>query len=183
MHRMTWYMFFKSVHVIAAVVWVGGATMVQLYALRIVGAKDRAGEAAFAKDTEIIAMRTFIPASVVLLLAAIGMMVNASWPWGQNWVVFGLITWFLSFVIGAAFLGPESGRLAALIEREGPESPAVLARIRRILMVSRCELVFLVGTIWNMVVKPVGQGGWFWGAFVVMLVVVVAILRSWSRAE
>jgi uncharacterized membrane protein len=180
---MTWYTFFKSLHVIAAVVWVGGAAMVQLYALRVIGVKDGPRQAEFAKDTEIIAMRTFTPASAVLLLAAIGMMVNASWPWGQNWVVFGLVVWSVSFAIGAGFLGPESGRIAALIERDGPDSPAALARIRRILMVSRCELVLLVGVIWNMVVKPVGQDGWFWGALVVMLVLVAAIIVSWSRAE
>jgi uncharacterized membrane protein len=180
---MTWYTFFKSVHVIAAVVWVGGAAMIQLYALRVLATSDGKRQAEFAKDTEVIGMRTFIPASVVLFGAAIGMMVNAGWSWGQNWVVFGLVMWFLSFAVGAAFLGPESGRIAAVIEKEGPESPAALARIRRILMVSRCELILLLGVVWNMVVKPVGQGGWFWGALVVMVVGVGAVVASWSRAE
>ena len=31
---MTWYTFFKSIHVVTAVIWVGGATMVQAYAFR-----------------------------------------------------------------------------------------------------------------------------------------------------
>jgi uncharacterized membrane protein len=181
--RMTWYAFFKSIHVICAVVWVGGATIIQAYALLILRTDDGRRQAEFAKDTEIVGMRTFTPASLILFLAAIGMMVNAHWSWGQNWVVLGLIAFGLSFAIGVGFLGPESGRLAKLIEAEGPDSPAVKARIRRILMVSRAELVVLLTVIWNMVVKPVGMGGWFWGSIIVMLVGVAAVIGAYARTE
>jgi uncharacterized membrane protein len=180
---MTWYTFFKSIHVICAVVWVGGATVIQAYALRILATDDGRRQAEFAKDTEIVGMRTFTPASLILFLAAVGMMVNAHWPWGQNWVVFGLIAFGLSFAIGVGFIGPESGRLGHLIETEGPDSPAVKARIRRILMVSRAELVVLLTVVWNMVVKPVGMGGWFWGSIVVMFVAVAAVIAGYMRSE
>ena len=180
---MTWYTFFKSIHVIAAVVWVGGAAMIQLFALRIIGTRDGERQAEFAKDVETIGMRTFVPASIVLFLAAIGIMVNLHLPWGENWIVFGLIVWGLSFAVGAGFLGPESGRIAKVIERDGPNSPEAGARIRRILMVSRVELVLLLGVIWNMVVKPVGQNGWFWGALIVMLIAAGSVLAGYFRTE
>jgi uncharacterized membrane protein len=180
---VTWYTFFKSVHVIAAVIWVGGAAVTQLFALRALATNDGKRQAEFAKDAEVIGMRTFMPASLILFLAAIGMMVNAHWPWGQNWAVFGLVAFGLSFVIGAGFLGPESGRLAKLIAEEGPEAPAVTARIRRILMVSRCELVLLLVVIWNMVVKPVGMNGWFWGSIVVMGVVIAGVIARYATTE
>jgi uncharacterized membrane protein len=180
---MTWYAFFKSVHVIAAAVWVGGAMMIQALAFRIVRAGDAKRQADFARDTEIVGMRLFIPTTWILLLAGIGMMVNLHWSWGQNWIVFGLISFALSFVVGAGFLGPESGRIAALIEREGPDSPAAQARIRRILLVSRCELVILVTVIWNMVVKPSGNAGWFWGLLIVMLAGIAAVLAVYRHGE
>ena len=151
---MTWYTFFKSIHVITAVVWVGGATMIQAYAVRILATGDGKRQADFAKDTEVVGMRLFMPASLILFAAAIAMMVNLHWSWSQNWIVLGLIAFGLSFVIGAGFLGPEGGRLAALIEQHGPDAPIVKARIRRILTVSRCELVVLLTVIVNMVVKP-----------------------------
>src|SRR5207253_9636694 len=69
--RMTWYTFFKSVHVIAAVIWVGGAAVTQLYALRALATNDGTRQAEFAKDAEVIGMRTFTPASFALFLAAI----------------------------------------------------------------------------------------------------------------
>lgn len=180
---MTWYTFFKSVHVICAVVWVGGATIMQAYAFRILATGDGKRQAEFAKDTEVVGTRTFIPASLILFLAAIGMMVNAGWSWSQNWIVLGLVAFGLSFAIGAGFIGPESGRLAKLIDAEGPESPAVKARIRRILMVSRAELVVLVTVIWNMVVKPTGMDGWFWGSIVVMVLGVAAVVAVYARTE
>jgi len=182
---MTWYTFFKSVHVTAAAVWVGGALMIQAFAFRILRTGDARRQADFAKDSEIIGMRVFIPATWVLLLAGIGMMINLHWSWGQNWVVFGLIAFAASFVVGAAFLGPEGGRIAAVIERDGPASPEAQARIRRILLISRCELVVLLAVIVNMVVKPAGNAGWFWGllaAMVVGIAVVLAVSRRGTRA-
>lgn len=107
-------------------------------------------------------------------------MINFHWGWGQNWVVFGLIAFALSFGIGAGFLGPEGGPIAETIEREGPASPAAQARIQRILLVSRCELVVLIAVIVNMVVKPSGNAGWFWGLLVAMLAG-IAIVLALSR--
>ncbi|MGB8002907.1 MAG: DUF2269 family protein [Gaiellaceae bacterium] len=180
---MTWYTFFKSVHVVTAVVWVGGATMIQAYAIRILATGDGKRQAEFAKDTEVVGMRVFIPSSLILVLAAIGMMVNLHWSWSQNWIILGLIAFALSFGVGAGFLGPEGGRIAKLIEQHGPDAPVVKARIRRILTISRCELVVLLTVIVNMVVKPTGQNGWFWGLLAVMVLGIVAVLVLHSRRE
>jgi uncharacterized membrane protein len=178
---LTWYTFFKSIHVVTAVIWVGGAAMIQAYAFRILRTGDGKRQADFAKDTEVIGMRVFVPASLILFLAAIGMMENLDWSWSQNWIVLGVIAFGLSFALGAGFIGPESGRIAKLIEKQGPDSPAVQARIRRILMISRCELVVLLIVIVNMVVKPVGQDGWFWGLLAVMVLGIVAVLALYMR--
>jgi uncharacterized membrane protein len=180
---MTWYTFFKSLHVVAAALWVGGAFIIQAYAFRIVRSNDARRTAEFAKDTEIVSMRVFIPTTWILLLAGIGMMVNLDLSWGQNWIVLGLISWALSFVVGAGFLGPESGRISKIVESEGPESPAAQARIRRILLVSRLELVILLTVIVTMVVKPIGNAGWFWGLLAAMVLGLVAVVAAYSSSS
>lgn len=180
---MTWYTFFKSLHVVAAVLWVGGAFVIQAYAFRILRSNDARRTADFAKDTEIVSMRVFMPTTWVLMLAAIGMMLNLDLTWGQNWVVLGLISWTLSFVVGAGFLGPESGRIAKIVESGGPESPAAQARIRRILLVSRLELVILLTVVVNMVVKPVGNAGWFWGLLAAMVLGLVTVVGAYSSSS
>jgi uncharacterized membrane protein len=179
---LTWYTFFKSIHVVTAVIWVGGAAMIQAYAFRILRTGDGRRQAEFSKDTEVVGMRVFIPASLILFLAAIAMMVNLNWSWNQNWIILGLIAFGFSFILGAGFLGPEGGRIAELIEQEGPDSPAVQARIRRILTVSRCELIVLLTVIVNMVVKPIGQNGWFWGMLVAMVLGIAAVLAAYTRS-
>jgi len=157
--------------------------MIQAYAFRILRTGDGKRQADFAKDTEIVGMRVFIPASLILVIAAVAMMVNLDWSWSQNWIILGLIAFVLSFVLGAGFLGPEGGRIAELIERQGPDSPAVQARIRRILTISRCELIVLLTVIVNMVVKPVGQNGWFWGMLVVMVLGIAAVLAFYAQTS
>jgi len=178
---MTWYTFFKSVHVVTAPIWVGGATMIQDYAFRILRTGDARRQAEFSKDTEIVGMRVFMPSTLILLLAASAIMVNLDWSWSQNWIILGLIAFGLSFVLGAGFLGPEGGRIAELIERDGPDSPAVQARIRRILTISRCELVVLLTVVVNMVVKPTGNDGWFWGLLVAMVLGIGVVLTLSGR--
>jgi len=60
----------------------------------------------------------------------------------------------LSAIAGAGFLGPESGRIGKLVESEGFDSPEVRRRFRRVLTVSRVELILLFLVIADMVVKP-----------------------------
>ena len=56
--------------------------------------------------------------------------------------------------VGSSFLGPESGRIAKIVETEGAASPNAQARIKRIFLISRIELVLLLLVVIDMVVKP-----------------------------
>jgi uncharacterized membrane protein len=153
---LTHYNEFKFVHVLAAVVWVGGAATVQVYALLAVSTNDPAKVAAFAADTEFVGTRIFLPAALILLVSGLLTVHESSgaWGYGQGWVRFGLVVIALSIVTGAGFLGPESGRIARATRAGGVESPEVQARIRRIFLVSRVELVLLMAVVFDMVVKP-----------------------------
>ncbi|HXE43972.1 MAG TPA: hypothetical protein VN635_02130 [Conexibacter sp.] len=62
--------------------------------------------------------------------------------------------WALSFVTGAAFLGPESKRISGAIERHGVDSAEAQMRIKRIFLVSRVELLFLLLVVADIVLKP-----------------------------
>src|SRR5581483_551010 len=124
----SWYATWKALHVLMAIIWVGGALMIQLFAFRILKESDEQRIAAFTKDVEYIGMRTFIPAS--------------------------LVVWAASFVSGAAFLGPESGRIGRLIEERGGIDAEVRMRIERILLHSRVELMLIAVIAMDMVLKP-----------------------------
>jgi len=150
-NRYDWLLFF---HIAAAIVWLGGGAAIQVLAIRANRADDPARMTGIASDAEWIGMRIFLPSSLIVLVLGIILTVDGPWDFGQTWIILALIGFGMSFVTGAAFLGPESGRISKLLAAEGPESPAVRARIQRIFLVSRIELGLLYLIVLDMVLKP-----------------------------
>ena len=100
-------------------------------------------------------MKVFLPASLVLLLAGILMVLDTPGiDFTDAWIVIGLGGIVSTIVIGAGFLGPEAKRLADLIEQKGESDPEVVQRISRILMIGRIDLTILLIVAANMVIKP-----------------------------
>lgn len=166
------YELFLFVHVLAAVVWVGGGVMIQTLAVRVLRTSDPRRITSFAADVEWVANRIFIPASLVLIVAAVALMIDGDYAWSALWVSLSLAAYIASAVTGAAFLGPESGRISKIVAAEGPESPEAVARIKRILVGSRIELIVLIAVVYLMTVKPTAADT---GALI-LLVAGVAIL-------
>jgi uncharacterized membrane protein len=151
---VTAYQFYLTVHILAAIVWVGGATATQVFAVRAQASRDPERMAEFARDAEFIGTRLFAPSSVVLLIFGLLLVHEGSWSLGSDWLVFALIVFAASFLVGIAFLRPESGRIARAIEQHGAASPEARRRIDRIFLISRIELLFLVLVVVDMVTKP-----------------------------
>jgi uncharacterized membrane protein len=151
---MSSYELLLFVHVLAAVVWVGGAMSLQVLAIRAERSADGGRIANFATEAEWVGSRVFLPSSIVLLLAGIGLTLEGDWGFTTPWVLLGLIAFGLSALTGSLFLGPESGRIGKMIADVGPQDPDVLARIKRIFLVSRIELVVLLFIVFDMTVKP-----------------------------
>jgi len=138
-----------------AIVWVGGAINIQVLAVRIERQNDPVRIAAFAGDVEATSTRVFAPASLILLGLGIWMVIlEPAWTFGQFWILAALAVFAYSFVTGAFYLGPQSGKLKKMYEAEGPTAPRAPALIRRLFLVSRIELVFLVLIVADMVIKP-----------------------------
>ena len=151
---MTLYELLLSFHILAAVIWIGGALTMNMLSMRVLRSSTAERIATFASDVEWIGQRVFVPASVTLIVFAIGLMFEGNWGWGEFWIVIALVIYVASFAAGAGFFGPESGRISALVSTEGADSPDAQARIRRILMLSRLELILLVLVVLDMTVKP-----------------------------
>jgi uncharacterized membrane protein len=150
---VSFYEFLLAVHVLAAAAWVGGA-LVLLYADRRVA---RATPERLAEHMELedhIGVRFFVPATLILLLAGIGLVIDGEWSLGEPFVSAGLAVWLLSFLTGVAYFAPEGPKIGALIAAEGPTSPAVRARVNRLHLVSAIEAAALVAIVVLMVVKP-----------------------------
>ncbi|HEU4701152.1 MAG TPA: DUF2269 family protein [Conexibacter sp.] len=149
----TTYQWYLAVHILAAVIWVGGAFVIQVLAIRAARPNAALQIGALGREIEWVGTRFFIPSSLILVIFGFMLAGKGDWDW-DFWLVFALIVWIASFVVGAGFLGPQSRKLGEDVERYGADSPQAMERLQRIFLVSRIELVFLLLIVLDMVLKP-----------------------------
>jgi uncharacterized membrane protein len=149
------YKWVLAFHILLSVVWVGSNTAIQIFVIRAkLAGPDRLSY--FAREIEWYGTRVLVPTSLILVILGFILLHESSGAYdlGQGWVTFGFVVWLLSFISGAGYLGPESGRLSKLVDERGPEDPEYQRRLSRIFVVSRIELLLLILVVLDMAVKP-----------------------------
>jgi uncharacterized membrane protein len=152
----TVYNSLKFFHVLAAMTWVGSDVYAQVLATRVLRANDPDHLGVVANDIGEMGKYVITPASITVLVFAIALVWYApGWHFTDTWILIGLGGYAITLVTGAGFLGPESARLGKLAaEGHTPAEPEIQQRIRRIVMVSRIDLVVLIVVVADMVFKP-----------------------------
>jgi len=153
---LTWYEWFKTGHVLAAVLWVGGGATLTIYAFLTVRRDTPEEQASMARKIGLLGERFYAPLSLLVLGFGFGLMENGQSPWSydQFFVIFALAGWGVSAATGMIFLGPEAGRLGKLMPTRPPEDPEIQARIRRILLIVRLDVILLLLIVFDMTAKP-----------------------------
>jgi uncharacterized membrane protein len=172
---MELYEFLLFLHIAFAVVWVGGTVIVQFLSLPVLNSGDPQRLAQFAGDVAVLANRVFTPAALGTVVAGFALVWESEfWTLGDDWIVIGLVLFAVTFVAGVAFLGPESGRVKKAIEAEGPA--AAQGRVRRLLVLSRIDVLVLLLIIFDMSVKPsFDDAGWLIAAVLVAAAIAAAV--------
>jgi uncharacterized membrane protein len=151
---MSGYEWLLALHILSAVVWVGGTVTLQILAMRAQRQSDPNRLIVLGGEVEWVGQHVYLPASILVLISGIAMVVNGHWGWGHFWVLFGLFGILFSAITGSAFLGPEAGRLKKLMQEQGEDAPEVRSRLSRIFLVSRIELLILLLVVADMALKP-----------------------------
>jgi uncharacterized membrane protein len=175
---MTWYEFLLFVHIAAVVIWLGGAFTFQMYGLVVRRGGDPEEMARFAGRAGMLGERMFVPASLVVVLAGIGLMVDGNWDWDQLWVIFALVTFAASFVTGLFVITPIAKRIPAA----GPTTPAGQALIQRLFTILRVDLAYMYAIVFAMVVKPTTEDGWTIAIAAAVLVALTAVFLAPLRS-
>jgi uncharacterized membrane protein len=149
-----WYSAFKAVHVIAAVLWIGGGFLLMLLGIAAERKRDPVELATVARQAAMVGEKFFAPAGIVVVAMGIAMMVNTNWGWGKFWVIAGLVGYAITFTIGVGVLSPMTKKIAALTEEKGPADPETAAAITRVLQIVRIDVAMLLLVVVDMVVKP-----------------------------
>src|ERR1051326_3587886 len=87
----TLYNWLLLLHIVAAMVWVGGAVMLGATATRVIRAGDEEDVAPFLANLRVLGPLVLAPATVAVLGLGIWMVLNsAAWDFGQEWVQLAL---------------------------------------------------------------------------------------------
>src|SRR5215212_2113443 len=148
---MTWYEFWLFLHILAAMVWIGGAAAIQVFGILTKRAADPAKTAFFAQNVSFTVSRVLLPAALVVLAAGVGLVENGNWDWSEPFVVSGLLLWAAVALVAFGFLGRAIGSAGARLAVEGP-SPGLALRLRNLVWLSRVLLLTLVVIAFLMVV-------------------------------
>ena len=145
--------FLLTVHVLAAILWVGGSWMLLVFGYAQRGDPiERRTE--FTRFTEKIGPRFFAPLSIIVILAGSFLVDEIGYDYSDTWVTLGYVGWFLSFLIGVGFYPREGKRREELIEREGVEAPGVAASLGRVLTVATVDTAIITLVVIDMTTKP-----------------------------
>jgi uncharacterized membrane protein len=150
---MTWHELWLFLHVLAAMVWIGGAVAIQVYGILTKRAADPAKSAFNAQNVSFTVTRVFFPAALVVLGSGIGLVLEAGWDWGTPFISWSLLLWVVVSSIAFGFLGRAIGSAGARLAAEGP-SPELALRLRNLVWLSRALLLLLVVIVFLMTVKP-----------------------------
>jgi uncharacterized membrane protein len=149
-----WYSLFKAVHVLGAVIWVGGGVSIMIHAIRGQRAYKPEDIVTVAKQAAFMGEKVFAPVGLVTFLMGIAMMINTSLGWGHFWIVAGLIGYASTFIVGIAILSPMAKKIDESAEKNGPTHPETIALIERIMLVARFDVAVLMLVVLDMVTKP-----------------------------
>ena len=94
-----WLLF---VHVLAAMIWLGGAAVMAALATRTLRSDDRAEIGRFVGNLRVIGPLLLAPPPALLLGAGIWMVLK-SWRFSDGWIALGISLFAAAFLVGALF--------------------------------------------------------------------------------
>ena len=170
---MTWYELLLFIHVTASIVWIGAGFLSLVLATTYDRESDEAAIKRFLHDQEWLAMKLFVPASLIVVVMGIALVIEGdAWTFGYLWIVLGLLGYAATFTTGFFFIRPASERIGAEMEQQGGRlTPQLRTSIRKLIVIARVDYVTLALVVLDMVAKPTGDDT---GVLIAMGLILVA---------
>jgi uncharacterized membrane protein len=144
----------KLFHVVGAIVWVGGATVMTIVALLLDRRGDDEATLTATYHFSLLGNRFFLPLSLFVIATGL----TLAWLVGTGfaaWAVLSAVIVVGTSVLGGAVLGPTIDRTVHQWKTEGDPASAILTG-RRVLRLVKLDLAGQFAIISMMVLKP----GW-----------------------
>jgi uncharacterized membrane protein len=148
------YEIYLALHVVAAVVWVGGDATLTTLGIVFQRRQDAETLAAIGKVGAWIGPRVYTPASFALFALGVALVEKGNWGWGTLWLDLAIAGWAVTAGVGVVYVGPELGRIDRDATAHGHRSPQVERRIRRLFAIFRFDTALLILIVVDMAAKP-----------------------------
>lgn len=151
---MTSYELWLFVHVVAAILWLGGGFAGQVLGVLAKRSGDPAASAALGRNMSFMATYVFLPSAIVVLLTGVLLVEDdeSPWDWSEPFVVVGIVGWLAASALAFGYVTREMSKAGARMAAEGP-SPALVARVDTLILVARLLMLLLFVIVFMMVVK------------------------------
>jgi uncharacterized membrane protein len=151
---LSWYAVLKVVHVLSVVVWIGGASALALVTARLLRARDTTTLAAYLPQAAKFGQSMGGPASLLVLLTGIAMVLVGKIGFRPLWVSWGFVGVLLHFVFGALVMRKRTMRLAAALSATPADETRTADAGRSLRMATMIYLLIMTSVIIVMVLKP-----------------------------
>lgn len=144
----------KLIHVVAVIVWVGGAFMLIVLFALTARSGDEATVVGLTNTGEKLGVAVFNPAGIITLAAGVWLVIETEFEFSEAWISLGFLGVILGAGLGMAFYPKALRRLRAGIETGGLNGGESVAALRQMRMIQIAEFAFLLIVVWSMIVKP-----------------------------
>jgi uncharacterized membrane protein len=148
------YDLYLAVHILCAVLWVGGGVSVHVLGRWVAKEGDSERMVAFNRDAVKLGNVFYAPLALVLIVVGVLLVEEVGYEYSELWIALGFLGWLFSLAVGLGFHAQQSRKVEAVVLAEGPASDTAQAAIRRILLVNAIEITVLVLVVIDMAVKP-----------------------------
>lgn len=149
----TLYEWLLFLHIVAAMVWVGGLVALNVLVLVVLRSGGSEEVARFVSALRVVGPATLAPAMLGVVGFGVWLVLDSdAWSFGQTWVWLALIMFGAAFVVGAAFQSRSA--LGAQHAVEAGDGAEAVRQLRRWAWGMRAIVVVLLVIAWDMVFKP-----------------------------
>ncbi|TCO48040.1 hypothetical protein [Actinocrispum wychmicini] len=140
-------------HIGFAIIWIGSQIGMHVLAMRVLKASPQR-QMDYIDDVEWLGNRLQGPASFMVLIFGVLLVITDPIPAQTLFVIFGVLGWVVVMGIATQYLVRQTKQIRALAGQHGIEAPDVQAKIKTVLRVSWFESILLLLIVFNMIAKP-----------------------------
>jgi putative copper export protein len=142
-------------HVLAAIVWLGGVVALNILQLQVGRGPDRVALGPVLRRGDLYGRAVIAPAGVVTLLTgALLVIQDDEVSWSDLWVWWGIAGMVVSLGLGATLIRANNAGLRQLTAQLQPDDRQVSAGQRRAALLYGINLLVLLSVVWAMVFQP-----------------------------